>query len=283
MASYQARHRDPLLDQGTQAMLERRGRELLGLVLLAAAFGFMLMLGSYSVEDPGWMVATEEPAQNMLGRFGAAVSSTLMIIVGLGAWSIPVILLAWGVRFVAHRGVDRVLGRMVFAVIAVAVASAYATTLVAGPDWPHQGMGLGGLFGDTAMGFLLGIMPLSAGFALKLLSLVMALGMVAMLLFVMGFSREELRSVARFLLVSSIVTYNAVANVTGRGAAGGMRAAQALRERQLERRSAALAAEPPVARPAGYEAPLAARRGVVMRAEPPVTEPAGWGAPDALR
>ncbi|MGL5010721.1 MAG: DNA translocase FtsK, partial [Paracoccaceae bacterium] len=46
---------------------------------------------------------------------------------------------------------------------------------------------------------------------------------------------------------------------------------------------AALAAEPPVARPAGYEAPLAARRGVVMRAEPPVTEPAGWGAPDALR
>ncbi len=25
MASYQARQRDPLLDQGTQAMLERRG------------------------------------------------------------------------------------------------------------------------------------------------------------------------------------------------------------------------------------------------------------------
>ncbi|MGL5010642.1 MAG: DNA translocase FtsK 4TM domain-containing protein, partial [Paracoccaceae bacterium] len=126
MASYQARQRDPLLDQGTQAMLERRGRELLGVVLIAAAFAFMLMLGSYSPDDPGWMVATEEPAQNMLGRFGAALSSTLIIIVGLGAWSIPVILLAWGVRFVAHQGTDRVLGRMVFAVIAVAVASAYA-------------------------------------------------------------------------------------------------------------------------------------------------------------
>ena len=36
MASYQARQRDPLLDQGTQAMLERRGRELMGLVLLLA-------------------------------------------------------------------------------------------------------------------------------------------------------------------------------------------------------------------------------------------------------
>ncbi|NJN36963.1 MAG: ABC transporter ATP-binding protein [Nitrospiraceae bacterium] len=34
MASYQVRQRDPLLDQTTQAMLERRGRELLGVALL---------------------------------------------------------------------------------------------------------------------------------------------------------------------------------------------------------------------------------------------------------
>jgi DNA segregation ATPase FtsK/SpoIIIE, S-DNA-T family len=285
MASYQARQRDPLLDQGTQAMIERRGRELLGLVLLAAALGFMLLLGSYSANDPGWMVATDEPAQNMLGRFGAAISSTLIIIVGLGAWAIPAILTAWGARFVAHRGVDRVLARMVFAVIAVAVASAYATTLAPGPDWPHQGVGLGGLFGDTAMGFLLGILPLQAGFALKLLSLVMALGMIAMMLFVMGFAKEELRTIARFLLVGSIVSYNAVANLFGKGAGQGLRAAQALNERRLERRSAVVAgpSEPPVARPDGWQAPLAARRGVVMRSEPPVTEPAAWGAPDALR
>jgi S-DNA-T family DNA segregation ATPase FtsK/SpoIIIE len=283
MASYQARQRDPLLDQGTQAMIERRGRELLGLVLIAAGLAFMLLLGSYSADDPGWMVATDEPAQNLLGRFGAAVSSTLIIIVGYGAWAIPVILLAWGVRFVAHRGVDRVLGRMVFAVIAVAVASAYATTIPPGPAWPHQGVGLGGLFGDTAMGFLLGILPLQAGIALKLLSLLMALGMVAMLLFVMGFARDELRRVAHFLLVGTIHSYNAVANATGKSASTSLRAAQALNERRLERRSAALAAEPPVARPDGWQAPLAARRGVVVRSEPPVTEPAAWGAPDALR
>jgi len=34
MASYQVRQRDPLLDQNTQAMLEKRGRELLGLLLI---------------------------------------------------------------------------------------------------------------------------------------------------------------------------------------------------------------------------------------------------------
>jgi DNA segregation ATPase FtsK/SpoIIIE, S-DNA-T family len=285
MASYQARQRDPLLDQGTQAMLERRGRELIGLVLIAAALGFMLLLASYSADDPGWMVATDEPAQNMLGRFGAAVSSTLIIIVGLGAWAIPVILMAWGVRCVAHLGVDRVLGRAVFAVIAVAVASAYATTVPPGPHWPHQGVGLGGLFGDTAMGFLLGILPLQAGFALRLLSLLMAVGMVAMLLFVMGFARYELRVIVRFLVVGSIVTYNTLANVFGKGAAGGLRAAVALNERRLERRSALIGAphEPPVARPQGWQAPLSARRSVMPRSEPQMTEPDAWGAPDALR
>ena len=35
MASYQARERGPLLDQNTQAVLERRGKELLGVGLLA--------------------------------------------------------------------------------------------------------------------------------------------------------------------------------------------------------------------------------------------------------
>ena len=43
MASYQMRQRDPLLDQGTQAMLEKRGRELLGIGLLVLALMFTLL------------------------------------------------------------------------------------------------------------------------------------------------------------------------------------------------------------------------------------------------
>jgi len=37
MASYQARQRDPLLDQSVQAMLQRRGKEVIGLGLIALA------------------------------------------------------------------------------------------------------------------------------------------------------------------------------------------------------------------------------------------------------
>ncbi len=230
MASFQARQRDPLLHQSTQAMLERRGRELLGLALLLAALGFSLTLGSYSPEDPGWMVATDDPAQNLLGRFGAAVASTLTILIGLGAWSIPLILAVWALRFLAHRGGERALGRVVFAVIAVAFAAVHCATLVPGDTWTHT-FGLGGLFGDTVLGSLIGVMPGTAGFGLKLLSLLTFAGLVVMMLYVTGFDMAELRAIRRFLLLGTLYGYNALAAALGSGARGAVHGALALQDR----------------------------------------------------
>ena len=279
MASYQARQRDPLLDQNVQAMLERRGRELLGLVLIGIAAGFALMLWTYSPDDPGWMVATEEPARNMLGRFGAAVSSTLMIIGGLGSWSIPVVLAAWGLRFVLHRGSERALGRIVFAVIAIAMTSVYCASLEPGAGWPHD-FGLGGLFGDTVLGALIGIVPGSAGFGLKLVSLLMGLGVAAMMMFVTGFDLVELRAILRFLMVGSVMAYSSAMGVAGRGAQGTARAASALAER---RRMAALAGPLAETRQADWSGAPARGARVVARAEPVVAGQADWGRPATLR
>ncbi|WGV15377.1 DNA translocase FtsK [Fuscovulum ytuae] len=287
MASYQARQRDPLLDQNMQAMLERRGRELLGLVLVAVALAFVAMLWTYSPDDPGWMVATDEPAKNALGRFGAALASTLIIIGGKGAWSIPLILMVWGGRFLTHRGADRVLGRIVFAVIAVAMCSVYAATLVPGQGWPHS-FGLGGLFGDTVLGALIGIVPGSAGFSLKLVSLLLGIGVLAMLLFVTGFDRAELRQIGRFLMVGTVIAYSQAMAVAGRGAQGTARAALAMQERR--RMAHANRAEASVRRSAAWEAEAAPTnaRGVVRRplSEPPASPAQGaaeWGRPVQLR
>ena len=290
MASYQARQRDPLLDQNMQAMLERRGRELLGLVLLGVALCFTLMLWSYSPDDPGWMVATEEPAKNMLGRLGAAVASTLIIIGGKGAWSIPLIISGWGLRFLLHRGSERALGRIVFAVIAVAMCSVYASTLVPGDGWTHS-FGLGGLFGDTVLGALIEIVPGSAGMNLKIVSLLMGVGVLVMLAFVTGFDMVEVRTIGRFLMVGSVLAYSQVAGAAGRGAQGTARAALAMQDR---RRSALAARDQGASRRApdwqGEPAVAATlpRQGMVRR---PLTEPAmspaqgagEWGRPAQLR
>jgi len=261
MASFQARQRDPLLHQSTQAMLERRGRELLGLALLVLCIGFALMLGSYSPEDPGWMVATEEPARNLMGRFGAAVASTLIILIGLGAWAIPVILGVWGLRFMTHRGGERAMARVVFAVIAVAFAAVHSATLVPGDGWTHT-FGLGGLFGDTVLGSLIGVMPGSAGFGLRLLSLLTFAGLVVMMLYVTGFDMAELRAIRGFLLLGTLLCYNALASALGHGARGAVQGAMSLQDR-------ARAAAPPVTR----DMPG------VRRAVPPVTGGAMVPAP----
>ena len=218
MASFQTRQREPLLDQDTAAMLERRGRELIGIGLLIAALMFAMLLGSYAPSDPGWMVATDEPAANMLGRFGASFASTLIIIGGKGAWTIPTILLAWGVRFVLHRGVDRVPPRAVFAVFAIAFGCLYATTLQPSDTWVQaHGFGLGGLFGETFMGTLLGIMPTSASFAIKFLSVTTGLLFGVTIIYVMGFDRHELQTLRHFLFHGLVGTY---ASVLGAGSSG---------------------------------------------------------------
>ena len=278
MASINARQRDPLLDQNTQAMLERRGRELLGLALLFAAGVFALILGSYSPDDPGWMVATEEPARNMLGRFGAAVSSTLVIIIGMGAWMIPVILGAWGVRFVTHRGADRAMGRVVFAVIAVALASVYATTLTPGAGWTHS-FGLGGLFGETVLGTLLGVAPVDAGLGLNLFSLILGILLVVMGLWVTGFTVPELQTFLRFMLTGTIFAYDTALGLAGRGT---QRAAHALAERRATRAEAAMGRDATLHQ--DWDEAPAPRSAAVHRAaqaEPPVT--GEWGRPASLR
>jgi DNA segregation ATPase FtsK/SpoIIIE, S-DNA-T family len=262
MASFQARQREPLLDQGTQAMLERRGQELLGLVLILIAAGFASMLWTYSPEDPGWMVATEEPARNVFGRFGAALASTLIILIGKGAWTIPVIFATWGGRFLFHRGGERALGRVVFAVLAVAFAAVHCATLVPTDTWTHT-FGLGGLFGDTVLGSLIGVIPGSAGFGLKLLSLLTFAGLVAMMLYVTGFDMAELKALQRFLLLGSILGYSMLRQALDTGARGAMQGATALKDR-------ARAATPPLGRDGQTG----------RRMMPPVT---GSMAPEPLR
>ena len=57
MASYSTRQRDPLLDSSTQAAIEKRSKELLGLTLIVLGLLAAAMIGTYSAQDPSWMSA----------------------------------------------------------------------------------------------------------------------------------------------------------------------------------------------------------------------------------
>ncbi|MGR3376597.1 DNA translocase FtsK [Salipiger abyssi] len=233
--AYQARGRDPLFDSNMQAAIEKRGKELAGLALVALGLMAAAMIGSYTPDDPSWLSATDAPVQNWMGRIGASIAAPLFMIVGWGSWGLALVLLVWGARLALHRGEERALSRVVFAPIWIALSAIYAAGQPVGVEWTHS-FGLGGLFGDMMMGSVLGILPLGAGLGLKLVMMVLGVGIVAMGAFVLGFTRVELNAIARFLVVGVVMVYATLLNLLGRGASASVVAAQRMQAAQADRR-----------------------------------------------
>ena len=276
MASYSSRGRDPLLDSTTQAAIEKRGKELFGIALIVLGVLMAMMVGSYSPEDPSWISATDAPVHNWLGRFGASTAAPLIMVVGIGIWAMPLILMTWGVRFAGHWGEERAAGRLIFAPIAIAICALYAVTLSPGPAWPPN-FGMGGMFGDTVLAIVLTVLPFGAGFAVKLFSLIMFVTMLALMAFVLGFTRPELRAVGRFLMLGLIMTYAMIlralgqtASISAKAAQGGMASIQAKREHARENRVALAyeAEQEEIARRSIPNPELKARAAAVVRANP---------------
>ncbi|WP_037315144.1 DNA translocase FtsK [Ruegeria halocynthiae] len=232
MASYNARNRDPLLDSTTQAAIERRSKELIGITLILLGLAAAAMIWSYTPDDPNWMVSTDAPVQNWLGRIGASIAAPLFMIVGWGSWSIALVLIGWGVRFAGHFNEERAIARLIFAPIWIAVVSVYAATLVPDEAWrATHSFGLGGLFGDTVMGALLTLLPISSHFMIKVMSLAMAIGMLALGVFVLGFTKADVRKGFRAFLLGLVMSYDMLMTLLGRGAAA---TAQAARDRRTQ-------------------------------------------------
>jgi S-DNA-T family DNA segregation ATPase FtsK/SpoIIIE len=283
MASYQSRRRDPLLDSTTQAAIEKRTKELLGIGLILLGLLIAAMVGSYSPNDPSWISATDAPVQNWLGHFGASLAAPLMMIIGLGVWVVPVVLITWGVRFVLHHGQERAIGRLIFAPVAIVLASVHSATLTPGLEWPAN-FGLGGLFGDTVLGVILTVVPFGTVFGVKLLSLLSGVALLALMAFVLGFIRSELKVAGSFALLGTVMLYSMLLRAVGKGAALSTQAAQgvtatvqARREQMLETRAAQVdepRVDDPFVVPPLHEE-LRSRAAAVVRANPamPTHEP----------
>ncbi|MFB9148344.1 DNA translocase FtsK [Roseovarius ramblicola] len=267
--AYQTRGREPLIDSTLARALGRRGKELIGLILLGVAVVAGATLWSYAPTDPSWMAATDAPVKNLLGVTGASVAAPLYMIIGFGGWGLAVLPLVWGARLVAHAGGERAPGRLIFAPVWVAVLSLYCATLAPPDTWAaHHSFGLGGLFGDTVLGTLLGLMPVEPGLGLRLSTLVLGALVLVSGAFVLGLDGAELRRLLRFLIVGLVMSYAVLRAVLARGINGLAGAGRAMRGRGA-------ADEAPHQDAADTGPQDAAAR--VRRAEPVLAAPAGTG------
>ncbi len=241
MASYNIDKRDPLLDSNLQALLNRRGRELLGLVVLVLGFGFALMLGSYSPDDPGWMAASDAPVNNSLGRIGATIASPLMVIAGVASWGLVLFATVWGARLITARGHQSGLARGVFVPLALAASAVWCATFVpsAGWDMPY---GMGGVFGDTILGAVVNALPTSPAAGVTFMAIFMFAVCLMIWGFVLGVSTQELLRFGQFLVAGVILTYAGALALLRGGVTGSVQSARAARvavARRAEARSEA--------------------------------------------
>ncbi len=222
--AYQTRQRDPLLDAPMQEALERRGKELLGLILLAAGVAVAAMLISYTPDDPNWMVATDTPPENLLGRFGASMSAIFIMIVGYAAYLIAAGLAVWGLRLTLHKGTEGALARLIMLPFAIAALAVFIASFSPGAAWSHS-FGMGGLFGDTVMAVLINILPVSAPFAMLSLGAATGLGSALLMGYALGVTRSELRLFTRGGLIALFHASNGATGLAaglGRGVGSGI-------------------------------------------------------------
>ena len=173
-------------DSGVAAFLRRQAERLGGLCLIGLAAAGVGALATWSVQDPSFSHATDNPIVNALGYPGAVYSDVAMQFWGLSALLTLLPLLAWGVFFAWGRGVDR-LPRRAGAWFGASLLGAGIAGCVQPPaSWPLPS-GLGGVFGDMVLklpSVALGGYP--TGFAAIAIAAVLAAPAVWLMAFACG-------------------------------------------------------------------------------------------------
>ncbi len=116
----------------SRVLTSTKGREFIGIILIAIAILIIISLASYHHDDPTWFFgsnSTKEVASNAVGTLGAFISKALFQVLGFASWAIPVLLLIWGLNFILDRTMEHIFTRVTgFVVMVVSFASFISIT-----------------------------------------------------------------------------------------------------------------------------------------------------------
>ncbi|MBX9453950.1 MAG: DNA translocase FtsK [Mesorhizobium sp.] len=135
---------------GLRGFFHRQLTRAAGLGGLAAIAFCLASLGTWSVADPSFSHATDNPVTNAMGYPGAVVSDLLMQFFGLSSVVALVPGLAWATWLLLARRVDRMPRRAAAWAGGAALAAGIVGCIGAPPTWPLPS-GLGGVVGDVAL------------------------------------------------------------------------------------------------------------------------------------
>ena len=118
----------PFIPPNVTRFARRRLAEALGAAFAVLALALAVALATYNSHDPSLNTASTSAPANLLGRPGAIAADVLVQTMGLAAWLLGPLALAWAWRLTSHTGLGRVWLRIVAAPVAlIAAALALAT------------------------------------------------------------------------------------------------------------------------------------------------------------
>lgn len=194
----QVQDRSSLFGFRIQRILQRRGQELVGILFLmfSLMWSFVLLLSTY-----GSFFAKsifDEATLNNIQVLSSGIIAPTMVTIGISSWILSIFMFFWAVRLIFHLNAQTFFNRVVFLPILAAFLSVCASCFPVTSAWPHS-FGLGGLFGDTILAFLVDVVSSSLGFGLKTLVPTFIILSSFTALFVLGFDKKELKTIIRFI------------------------------------------------------------------------------------
>ena len=135
---------------GLRGFVRRQATRAAGLATFAAAAFCLASLGTWNVADPSFSHATDNVVTNAMGYPGAVVADLLMQFLGLGSVVALVPAVAWALRLVSARRIDRIPARAGAWLGGAALAAGMVGCVTAPETWPLPS-GLGGVIGDVVL------------------------------------------------------------------------------------------------------------------------------------
>lgn len=186
----QVQDRSSLFGLRIQRILQRRGQELVGILFLmfSLMWSFILLLSTYGSFFAKSIV--DEALLNNIQVFSSGIVAPTMVTIGISSWILSIFTFFWAVRLIFHLNAQTFFNRVVFLPILAAFLSVCASCFPVTSAWPHS-FGLGGLFGDTILTFLVDVVSNSFGLGLKTIALPFIVVSFFTALFVLGFDKES--------------------------------------------------------------------------------------------
>jgi S-DNA-T family DNA segregation ATPase FtsK/SpoIIIE len=196
----QVQDRSSLFGLRIQRILQRRGQELVGILFLmfSLMWSFILLLSTYGSFFAKSIV--DEALLNNIQVFSSGIVAPTMVTIGISSWILSIFTFFWAVRLIFHLNAQTFFNRVVFLPILAAFLSVCASCFPVTSAWPHS-FGLGGLFGDTILTFLVDVVSNSFGLGLKTIALPFIVVSFFTALFVLGFDKRELKIIIRIIFM----------------------------------------------------------------------------------